>query len=87
MNRSMTILGITRLRADILASRARWQARATFLRSHDWLPTLPAGIGKARANAEQPSRTRLAHGPDNPPAQLPPPVDAGVPRESELQSR
>lgn len=84
MNRLMTILGITRLRADIVASRARWQAHATFLRSHDWLPKLPAVVGKAHANAEQPSRTRLAHGPDDPAALPSPPVDAGMPRGSEL---
>ena len=79
----MAELEITRLRADIAASRSQWEARAKFIRSRDWQPALPAVFEKARANTEQPERMRLTHGTDDPAALSSPPVDAGVPRGSE----
>jgi hypothetical protein len=80
----MASLEITRLRADIAASRSQWEVRAKFLRSRDWQPTLPAVFEKGRANAEQPKRMRPTHGPDDPAALSSPPADAGVLRGSEL---
>jgi hypothetical protein len=80
----MAVLEITRLRADIAASRARWQARAELQRGRDWQPAPPAVFEQARANAEQPRRVRLTHGVDDPAALSSRPVDAGVPRGSEL---
>jgi hypothetical protein len=80
----MAVLEITRLRADIAASRSQWEARARFLRSRDWQPALPGVSDKARANVEPPERMRLTHGLEDAASPSSPPVDAGVPRASEL---
>ena len=80
----MIVSDIIRPRAEIAASRAQWQAGAKFLRSRDWQPTRPEVFEKARASTEQPRRMRLTHGHGSLVALSSPPVDAGVPRGSEL---
>jgi hypothetical protein len=78
----MAVLEITKLRADIAAAGAKWDARelasGEFQRGRGWQPTPPTVLQKARANAERLKRTRLASMFGATGAQPSAPLNAGV---------